>query len=80
MARLKARLPPPLRRWADRFDNAPLTHIVAFLALHEFTAVAPLLGLVALFHYRVPGLGDVPEVGEREAAGRRGVAWLMARL
>jgi hypothetical protein len=28
-----------------------LTHVVAFLTLHEITAVVPLLGLFGLFHY-----------------------------
>lgn len=31
--------------------NAPLTHITAFLLLHEITAVVPLFGLAAAFHY-----------------------------
>ena len=28
-----------------------MTHVVAFLVLHELTAVVPLLGLFGLFHY-----------------------------
>ena len=31
--------------------NAPLSHVSAFLILHELTAIVPLLGLTAAFHY-----------------------------
>ena len=31
--------------------NAPLTHISAFLLLHEITALVPLVGLATTFHY-----------------------------
>ncbi|GAB1314221.1 Mitochondrial seryl-tRNA synthetase [Madurella fahalii] len=49
--RILARLPPRLGRYTTRLRGAPLTHVVAFLALHEITAVLPLLGLFGLFHY-----------------------------
>ncbi|KAL2019633.1 hypothetical protein VTK56DRAFT_9448 [Thermocarpiscus australiensis] len=49
--RILARLPRPLQRYTSRLRGAPLTHVVAFLVLHEITAVVPLLGLFGLFHY-----------------------------
>lgn len=73
--RILARLPRPLRRYTARLRGAPMTHVVAFLALHEITAVVPLLGLFALFHYR-PGLVPVSYMAEhyggyvREGVGR----------
>ncbi|KXX76546.1 hypothetical protein MMYC01_205994 [Madurella mycetomatis] len=73
--RILASLPRPLRRYTARLRGAPMTHIVAFLALHEITAVVPLLGLFALFHYQ-PGLVPVSYMAEhyggyvREGVGR----------
>lgn len=49
--RILSRLPRPLQRYAARLRGAPVTHVVAFLVLHEITAVVPLLGLFGLFHY-----------------------------
>ncbi|KAK3902924.1 hypothetical protein C8A05DRAFT_43751 [Staphylotrichum tortipilum] len=49
--RLLSRLPPYLQRYAAGVRGAALSHVVAFLALHELTAVVPLAGLFALFHY-----------------------------
>lgn len=40
-----------MRKYTTRLRDAPLSHVVAFLVLHEITAVAPLLGLFGLFHY-----------------------------
>ncbi|KAL8366765.1 hypothetical protein RB595_008787 [Gaeumannomyces hyphopodioides] len=51
LARVLDRLPRPLRPYASRLRSAPLSHAAAFLVLHELTAVVPLLGLFALFHY-----------------------------
>ncbi|KAK3308763.1 uncharacterized protein B0T15DRAFT_382743, partial [Chaetomium strumarium] len=53
--RILSRLPRPLQRYATRLRGAPLTHVAAFLVLHEITAVVPLLGLFGLFHYAVAG-------------------------
>ncbi|KAL2127642.1 hypothetical protein VTI74DRAFT_10373 [Chaetomium olivicolor] len=50
-SRILARLPRPLQRYTTRLRGAPLTHVVAFLILHEITAVVPLFGLFGLFHY-----------------------------
>ena len=49
--RIMSRLPKFLQRYTVPLVNAPLTHVSAFLFLHELTAVIPLLGLAAVFHY-----------------------------
>ena len=49
--RVNARLPRFLQRYTKPLIDAPLTHISAFLLLHELTAVLPLIGLIATFHY-----------------------------
>jgi hypothetical protein len=49
--RIVSRLPRPLRRYTNGLRNAPLSHVVAFLVLHEITAIVPLLGLWGVFHY-----------------------------
>ncbi|KAF2483247.1 hypothetical protein BDY17DRAFT_324000 [Neohortaea acidophila] len=49
--RIESRLPRFLRRIVTPLRNAPLSHVTAFLILHEITAVVPLLGLTAAFHY-----------------------------
>lgn len=49
--RVSSRLPKFLRSYIDPLRNAPVSHISAFLILHELTAVLPLFGLFGLFHY-----------------------------
>jgi len=49
--RLNARLPRFLHSYTTPLLSAPVTHITSFLLLHELTAVVPLFGLVAFFHY-----------------------------
>ncbi|KAI7779261.1 hypothetical protein LA080_001024 [Diaporthe eres] len=49
--RILSRLPRRMQGYAGRLRSAPLSHAVAFLVLHELTAVVPLLGLFGLFHY-----------------------------
>lgn len=49
--RVNARLPRFLQRYTTSLMDAPLTHISAFLLLHEVTAIVPLVGLAATFHY-----------------------------
>lgn len=49
--RILARLPAPLQRYTTRLRGAPVSHVVAFLVLHELTAVVPLFALFGLFHY-----------------------------
>ncbi|KAL1865591.1 hypothetical protein VTK73DRAFT_5182 [Phialemonium thermophilum] len=50
-SRIISRLPPSLVKYGERLRGAPVSHVVAFLLLHEFTAVIPLLGLFGVFHY-----------------------------
>ncbi|KAH8591034.1 hypothetical protein B0O99DRAFT_520340 [Bisporella sp. PMI_857] len=45
------RLPRFLHPYTSSLRNAPATNIVAFLILHEITAVLPLVGLAGAFHY-----------------------------
>ncbi|KAH6637012.1 hypothetical protein F5144DRAFT_628971 [Chaetomium tenue] len=72
--RILTRLPPPLQHYTTRLRSAPTTHVVAFLLLHELTAVVPLAGLFALFHYteQVPVAWMVAHCGGyvREGVGR----------
>jgi hypothetical protein len=49
--RILNRTPKFLRPTVAALHNAPVTHITAFLLLHEVTAVVPLLGLAGAFHY-----------------------------
>jgi hypothetical protein len=49
--RLVARTPRFLRPTLAALHNAPVTHVTAFLILHEITAVVPLFGLAGAFHY-----------------------------
>ncbi|KAF6825142.1 hypothetical protein CMUS01_09945 [Colletotrichum musicola] len=48
--RILDRLPPRFQRYTSGLRRAPVSHAVAFLILHEITAVVPLLGLFGLFH------------------------------
>ncbi|KAJ5524570.1 hypothetical protein N7494_011220 [Penicillium frequentans] len=45
------RLPRFLRTFTTPLLGAPVTHVTSFLILHEITAIVPLFGLVAAFHY-----------------------------
>jgi hypothetical protein len=49
--RILNRTPKFLRPTVAALHNAPVTHITAFLLLHEVTAVVPLVGLAGAFHY-----------------------------
>ncbi|OJJ48508.1 hypothetical protein ASPZODRAFT_130563 [Penicilliopsis zonata CBS 506.65] len=51
LRKLNDRLPRFLRSYTTPLLGAPVTHITSFLILHEVTAIVPLLGLVAAFHY-----------------------------
>lgn len=51
LRRLNDRLPAFLRAYTTPLLGAPATHITSFLILHELTAIVPLFGLVAAFHY-----------------------------
>ncbi|KFA46432.1 hypothetical protein S40293_04271 [Stachybotrys chartarum IBT 40293] len=49
--RITARLPRRLQKYTQGLRNAPVSHIISFLILHELTAIVPLFGLFGLFHY-----------------------------
>jgi hypothetical protein len=49
--RINRRLPKILHKYTRALANAPLSHITSFLILHELTAIIPLFGLAAYFHY-----------------------------
>ncbi|KAJ6438264.1 mitochondrial seryl-tRNA synthetase [Purpureocillium lavendulum] len=49
--RITSRLPKRLQKYTTGLRNAPLSHVVSFLILHELTAIVPLVALFALFHY-----------------------------
>ncbi|KAK2056436.1 hypothetical protein LY76DRAFT_495396, partial [Colletotrichum caudatum] len=49
--RLLDRVPLRFQKYTTGLRKAPLSHVIAFLVLHEITAVVPLLGLFGLFHY-----------------------------
>lgn len=51
VVRITSKLPKFLQRYTTPLITAPITHISAFLLLHELTAVVPLFGLAATFHY-----------------------------
>lgn len=51
ISHLESRLPRFLSRILVPLRTAPVSHISAFLILHELTAVLPLVGLTAGFHY-----------------------------
>lgn len=47
----KQLVPKFLHRYTIPLSNAPISHVTAFLLLHEITAIVPLLALFATFHY-----------------------------
>ena len=49
--RITARLPRPLQKYTTGLRNAPVSHVVSFLILHEITAILPLFALFGVFHY-----------------------------
>jgi hypothetical protein len=51
LERINRRLPKFLHKHTNALATAPLSHITSFLVLHEITAIVPLLGLAAAFHY-----------------------------
>ena len=51
VARINSTLPKFLQRYTARLTEAPLSHVISFLVLHEVTAVLPLFSLAGLFHY-----------------------------
>lgn len=49
--RVTSKLPRWLQKYTKGLRNAPVSHVVSFLILHELTALVPLVALFALFHY-----------------------------
>ncbi|KAF8850495.1 hypothetical protein BDZ45DRAFT_542450, partial [Acephala macrosclerotiorum] len=48
---LHSRLPKFLQPYTRGLLNAPISHLISFLILHEITAIVPLISLASLFHY-----------------------------
>ncbi|KAM0343606.1 hypothetical protein ACHAPU_008357 [Fusarium lateritium] len=49
--RITSKLPRRLQKYTGGLRNAPVSHVVSFMILHEITAIVPVLGLFGLFHY-----------------------------
>lgn len=49
--RIISKLPRRLQKYTAGLRNAPVSHVVSFLILHELTAVIPLFMLFGIFHY-----------------------------
>ncbi|KAL2846097.1 hypothetical protein BJY01DRAFT_213585 [Aspergillus pseudoustus] len=75
LRRFNDRLPSFLRAYTTPLLGAPATHVTSFLILHELTAVVPLFGLVAAFHYG-NWLPDLAEYKGFEEGTRRFTRWL----
>ncbi|KAL2845977.1 hypothetical protein BJX68DRAFT_128432 [Aspergillus pseudodeflectus] len=75
LRRFNDRLPSFLRAYTTPLLGAPATHITSFLILHEITAVVPLFGLVAAFHYG-NWLPDFSTYSGFEEGTRRFTRWL----
>uniref|UniRef100_A0A0L0P7I6 Uncharacterized protein n=1 Tax=Candidozyma auris TaxID=498019 RepID=A0A0L0P7I6_CANAR len=45
-----SKVPRILRPWTTQFIHAPVSHVTAFLILHELTAIVPLVGIWYLLH------------------------------
>ncbi|KAL4886276.1 hypothetical protein BJY04DRAFT_100179 [Aspergillus karnatakaensis] len=78
LRRLNDRLPSFLRAYTTPLLGAPATHVTSFLILHEITAVVPLFGLVAAFHYG-GWLPDFTSYSGFEEGTRRFGKWLRKR-
>ena len=51
VARIESKLPRFLQRFVTPLRHAPVSYVVAFLVLHEITAIVPLIALAGTFHY-----------------------------
>lgn len=49
--RIESRLPRFLHRFTYPLRTAPVSHITAFVILHELTAIVPLFGLAGIFYF-----------------------------
>ncbi|KAI1327743.1 hypothetical protein F5Y16DRAFT_184711 [Xylariaceae sp. FL0255] len=82
LSRAQRFLPKRLHSSLSGLKSAPVSHIAAFLVLHEITAILPLIGLTSLFYYMdwVPTswvLG--PWAAWAEEAVRKYVPWFRKR-
>lgn len=56
------RIPKFMWPYAERFAQAPLSHVTAFAILHELTAMVPLIGIwYFLFKFQIIPTLDTPE-------------------
>ncbi|KAJ5461503.1 uncharacterized protein N7458_003055 [Penicillium daleae] len=79
LRRFNDRLPRFLRTYTTPLLGAPVTHVTSFLVLHEITAILPLFGLVAAFHYGawMPDLSsDSGESNAFDEGAKRFGRWL----
>lgn len=60
--RARSLFPKFMRRYAERINNAPVSHIASFFIVHEITAVVPLFGLWGLLYYLEYVPVGIPEV------------------
>lgn len=60
--RARSLFPKFMRRYAERINSAPVSHIASFLIVHELTAVVPLFGLWGTFYYLDYVPVGIPEV------------------
>jgi hypothetical protein len=51
LSSIERRLPRFLLRYLSPLRAAPLSHVTAFIVLHELTAIVPLFALAGAFHY-----------------------------
>ncbi|KAI5289360.1 hypothetical protein KEM54_004006 [Ascosphaera aggregata] len=76
LSKLTIHLPASLRKHAIPLQNAPISHALSFLILHELTAVIPLFGLVGVFEYTgwLPSIsgGNNNSNSQREGGARDG--------
>ncbi|CCC10774.1 unnamed protein product [Sordaria macrospora k-hell] len=78
LSRLLTRLPRFLHPYLHSLRSSPSSFIVAFLILHEITAVLPGLGFFYFFHYYDTGHdGSDDEDSEAKTIGRRFESWVM---
>ncbi|KAL4801627.1 hypothetical protein BDV18DRAFT_74519 [Aspergillus unguis] len=75
LRRFNDRLPSFLRAYTTPLFGAPAIHVTSFLILHEITAIVPLFGLVAAFHYG-NWLPDFTSYSGFEEGTRRFTKWL----
>lgn len=56
-----SRFPKFMRAYAERINQAPVSHITSFLLLHELSAIVPLFGFWGGFYYFDYVPGGIPD-------------------